>query len=264
MLNIVDRIVGLLDSDSCLDDDTILRICAFHKHQLSRIYLPDLFRQAGRSTEQFLHAFECLLSLPIDCFDQAPINHLLPPRPLFTQPTFDEWDDIDFETVGIVKRLINQNHFPVIIDPNNLDTLVHDFVIGIMPHAPHCAARLGHTQFERLLAPSVDRVIAQCLSRTGFFSRFVTAMFDHNFKASEFFFQLIIRCEDVPENDVDDVEIEDLITVQRRVPNFLEEGWQDAMEFLFVKGKDVVSDDTHYRTRQMMLSFGANVNSRRG
>ncbi|KAK2940504.1 hypothetical protein BLNAU_24591 [Blattamonas nauphoetae] len=44
------------------DDDTILRICTFIRMQLSRVYLPDLFRKAGRSNEQYLHAFESLLS----------------------------------------------------------------------------------------------------------------------------------------------------------------------------------------------------------
>ncbi|KAK2961979.1 hypothetical protein BLNAU_3035 [Blattamonas nauphoetae] len=59
IMNIVDRIVALLESDSPLSDDTILRICAFHEMKLQSVYLPDLFRKAGRSTEQYFHAFEC-------------------------------------------------------------------------------------------------------------------------------------------------------------------------------------------------------------
>ncbi|KAK2955333.1 hypothetical protein BLNAU_9724 [Blattamonas nauphoetae] len=39
ILNVVDRIVALLDSDSPIDDDTILRICAFNTNQLKSLYL---------------------------------------------------------------------------------------------------------------------------------------------------------------------------------------------------------------------------------
>ncbi|KAK2950839.1 hypothetical protein BLNAU_14257 [Blattamonas nauphoetae] len=291
VINIVDRIVALLESDSCLDDDTILRICAFHKHQRQYVHLPDLFRKAGRSIEQYFHAFECLLSLPIDYFDRSPVNYLLTSR-WDTKPTFDEWDDVDFERVGIVKRVISQNTLPVDSDSNPLNKLLLPFVFEIIPLAPHCAARLCQSQLDRLLAPSVDvlcayfirppdgswreskkrkelfvklcqycdqRVTSHCLKRTGFFSRFVTAMFDHNFKASEFFFKLIIA-----HGLSNKLEIEDLITVQRRVPNFLEEGWQDAMESLFVHGKDVANIHTPYKIKPMMRFFGGNVSCSHG
>ncbi|KAK2956775.1 hypothetical protein BLNAU_8228 [Blattamonas nauphoetae] len=162
MLNVVDRIVALLDSDSPLDDDTILRICAFHQHQLSRIYLPDLFRKAGRTTEQYLHAFECLLSLPIDYFDRAPINHLLPPQPLSLQPIFDEWDGVDLESFGIVKRLIDQSQLSVASNSMEHNKCLLDLVIRNLPQLRrHCAARLSQSQSERLFAPSVD-VLRHC------------------------------------------------------------------------------------------------------
>ncbi|KAK2958372.1 hypothetical protein BLNAU_6642 [Blattamonas nauphoetae] len=284
IIDIVDRIVTLLESDSCLDDDTILRICAFHKHQLSRNHLPELFRNAGRSTEQYFHALECLLSLPIDYFDRAPINYLFTTR-WVKEPTLDEWDDVDFERVGIVKRLISQNHLSAASDPHRLNELLFHFVFEIMPHAHHCAARLCQSQLDRLLAPSVDvfsnyfiqlhsftwqqcenrkeqfvgvcelcdqRVISQCLSRNGFFSRFVTALFDHTFEASEFFFRLIFDHDIYPK-----LTIEDQNTIQRTFPHFLEEGWQDALEFVYVK-KAVVPRDPQYGSSQMLLFFGAN------
>ncbi|KAK2945661.1 hypothetical protein BLNAU_19395 [Blattamonas nauphoetae] len=219
IIDVIDRIVALLKSDSCLDDDTILRICAFHKHQLSRIHLPDLFGKAGRSTEQYLHAFECLLSLPIDYFDRAPINYLLTTRRV-RQPTFDEWDDVDFERVGIVKRLISQNNLPIASNSKEKYKCLLNLVIRNQPQIRHlCAARLCQTQLDRLLAPSVDvlcqflihppdsvfreheervklfvgvcklcdqRVIAQGFSRTGFFSHFVTGLLDADYKAGEF------------------------------------------------------------------------------
>ncbi|KAK2943434.1 hypothetical protein BLNAU_21617 [Blattamonas nauphoetae] len=97
ILNIVDRIVALLTSDSSLDDDTILRICVFCKRSFGCDYLPEVFRKAGRSTEQYLHALESLLSLHVEFYDHAPIKNLLCPRHNTLQPTFDEWDDVDLD-----------------------------------------------------------------------------------------------------------------------------------------------------------------------
>ncbi|KAK2941211.1 hypothetical protein BLNAU_23879 [Blattamonas nauphoetae] len=52
-----------------MDESAIVVITTIHPHirtclsmQLSRVYLPDLFRKAGRSNEQYLHAFESLSS----------------------------------------------------------------------------------------------------------------------------------------------------------------------------------------------------------
>ncbi|KAK2954814.1 hypothetical protein BLNAU_10299 [Blattamonas nauphoetae] len=108
---IVDRIVALMESDSPIDDDTILRILAFHKHQLGSIYLPEIFRQAGRTTEQYFHAVECLLSLRVDYLHQVPLNYLISTRRNALQPTFDEWDEVDLETIRrIVPTSLEEAH----------------------------------------------------------------------------------------------------------------------------------------------------------
>ncbi|KAK2943996.1 hypothetical protein BLNAU_21085 [Blattamonas nauphoetae] len=309
LINIVDRIVVLLESYSCLDDDTILRICAFLKHKLHYVHLSTLFRKAGRSTEQYLHAIECLLSLPIDYLDRAPINELLSTRSLSIQPTSDEWDDIHLETVGIVKRMIDRNQLSVASNSKQFIKLLRHFVIRILPQSRSSAARLCQSQFERLFAPSVDilgqffihppnseegdedrrvtfyeqtrtserdqrdvradpfmdvcklctqRVIARCLNRTGFFSRFVTALFDLNFKACAFIFEMIVDRQTYPEMDVDDLR-----TIRRTIPNLLEEGWEDVLEFVYVK-KAVVTRRSQIKSSQMMLFFGANIDGLRG
>ncbi|KAK2946158.1 hypothetical protein BLNAU_18902 [Blattamonas nauphoetae] len=290
IIDIVDRIVALLKSESPLDDDTILRICAFHEHQLSHIYLPDLFRKAGRSTEQFFHAFECLLSLPIDHFDRSPINSLLTTQ-WIDKPTLDEWDDVDFERVGVVKRMISQNSLSVASKSKAFITLIVDYIIGRLPQIHHCAARLRQGPFNRLLAPSIDflcqffihppnstfresdqrmeqfvgvcklcdqSVIAQCFSRTGFFSRFVTGLFDDNCRGTVSCFKTIINCESSP-----DISIEDIIAIQGRISNFVEEGLLDALEFLIMKqrfnsftARDIAS--------KMMKFCGANFKGLRG
>ncbi|KAK2959758.1 hypothetical protein BLNAU_5247 [Blattamonas nauphoetae] len=285
IIDIVDRIVALLESDSCLDDDINLRICAFHKHQLSRIHLPNLFRQAGRSTEPFFHAFECLLSLPIDYFDQAPINHLISNRWLGEQ-TFNEWDDVDLEKFAVVKRMITLDY----LSEAFIKHIVED-IVQRQWQIRHCASRLSQSQFERLIAPSVDflsqffihppnstwresqerkqqfvdvcklcdkRMIARSFSRTGFFSRFVTALFDNDCSGTVSCFQTIIDRSDSPE-----ISIEDIIAIQRRISNFVEEGLQDASEFLFVK-KYVASYTAHDMVEQMMKFYGANFNGLRG
>ncbi|KAK2959700.1 hypothetical protein BLNAU_5189 [Blattamonas nauphoetae] len=226
IIDIVDRIVALLESDSCLDDDTILRICAFRKHQLSGIYLTDLFRKAGRSTEQYLHAFEFLLSLPIDFAN---------------------------DSKAFIKLLLH-------------------FVLGIMPRAHLCAVRLCQSQLDRLLAPSVDflcqffihppyktrrkvRNPKPSSSVTGFFSRFVTALFDNDCDQIVSCFEAIIRCDKIP-----DFDMKRRKAIRDSIPNFVEEGLQDASEFLFVK-KYVASDTAHDITKQMMEVCGANFNS---
>ncbi|KAK2958334.1 hypothetical protein BLNAU_6604 [Blattamonas nauphoetae] len=310
IINVVDRIVTLLESDSCLDDDTILRICAFHKHKLHYVRLSDLFRKAGRSTEQYFHALECLLSLPINYLDRSPINYLLSSRSLSIHPTSDEWDDIHLETVGIVKRMIDQNQLSVASNSKQFDQFLRNFVFEILPQSRSSAARLRQSQFERLFAPSVDilgqffihppnskegheerRVnfyehtrtfdrdqrdvrakmflsvcklctqpaIARCLNRTGFFSRFVTAMFDLNFDACDFIFKMIVDRQIYPEFDVDDQN-----TIRRTIPNLLEEGWQDVLEFVYVKKAVVATIHIPSKIKPMMRFFGGNVSGPHG
>ncbi|KAK2956159.1 hypothetical protein BLNAU_8939 [Blattamonas nauphoetae] len=292
ILNIVDKIVALLDGNSLLSDDTVLRISAFCRLQLKSIYLPELFRTAGRTPEHFFHAFESLLSLPIALFEEAPIKHLLSTRPYSLQPTYDEWDDVDFERVGIVRQIINRNNLAVIFEKDKLNWHVIHFVSKILPQARHSAARLHQYKLERLLAPAIDilvdfllqtpnvrkqdsslfyegedqekvfidisklceqRVLSLCLSRIGFFSRFVAALIDNNFNASVYFLQMIVDREKRSHLDIDNQN-----AIRRTIPYYLEEGWQDALEFIFVQRMDANSFDAQNKTTWMMLCFGAN------
>ncbi|KAK2945852.1 hypothetical protein BLNAU_19220 [Blattamonas nauphoetae] len=285
-VNVVDRIVALLDSDSCLDDDTILQICTFIRIQLSRVYLPDLFRNAGRSTEQYFHAFESLLSLHIEFVKGAPIIFLLTTRP-DKEPTLDEWDDVDLERVGIVKRMIDQNQLSMIYESKLFEYSILDFGIQSLPQARHSAARLSQPQLERLLAPSVDslskyfiqlrdfepyeekrseeafvtvchlcnqRVVAQCVSRIGFFSRVVNDMFSDNPNTSNIFFNMI-----TDRGFYYEMTREDRKAVRSTIPYFLEEGWQDALDFMFGKKKDIKHRYAKFLTIWRMQFLGANL-----
>ncbi|KAK2952245.1 hypothetical protein BLNAU_12804 [Blattamonas nauphoetae] len=285
IISIVDRIVALLDRDLCLDDDTILRIFAFHKKTLSRVYLPDLFRQAGRSTEQYFHALESLLTLHVNCSPRTPIGCLLSTRPDEYQGTLDEWDDVDLETGLILMRVINQSSISLTPD-SPLDSIIRSFAIHCLPQIHHCATRLLQPQLERLIFPSIDilgkyfvqprryekqnaelqettfidvcrlcdqRVIARCASRTGFFSRLVADLLKDDFDARESLFFVIV---DGGWNTY--VRPEDQKPIRKTVPHFLEEGWQDALETIFVK-EEFNSSVSKYLTRRTMEFFGTNL-----
>ncbi|KAK2943912.1 hypothetical protein BLNAU_21167 [Blattamonas nauphoetae] len=286
IMNIVDRIVALLASDSPLDDDTILRICVFCKRSFYDLYLPELFRKVGRSTDQYLHALESLLSLHLAYLHRAPFNYLLSTQ-WNKKPTLDEWDDVDLESVGIVMQMINQNNLSF----KHASSRLLDCVIHILPQARHCATRLSLSQLDSLLAPSIgivsrffmqphdfekeqrwkkkniffdfcelcdERVVAQCFSRTGFFSRIVTRLFNHQSNTDEYLLNMFIDHEMYSCRPIEDQK-----TIRRTIPNFLGEGWQDALELIFVTGKDIDRADTKRATKRMMQFFGANVDDQK-
>ncbi|KAK2957287.1 hypothetical protein BLNAU_7665 [Blattamonas nauphoetae] len=278
MLKIVDRIVALSESDSPIDDDTTLRISSFHKDQLKSVYLPNLFRKAGRSAEQYFHAFQSLLSLHHDCFDLCPINSLLRPKPTTLQPRFDEWDSIDLETVGVAIRTINDGHLCF----KHADWHLHNFALKVLPQISNCATQMDQRQLDRLLTASVDvlikhnflhksttwrelrdrdevflkvcrlcsqRVVALYLGRVGFFSHFVRGLF---IDGPSF------ECEHVLELLIQHVRFSSYERVERKISrssilSLLEEGWQDVLDFLFVKNQYSIKIVVHF--------LGANVNS---
>ncbi|KAK2959840.1 hypothetical protein BLNAU_5329 [Blattamonas nauphoetae] len=290
IIDIVYRVVALLESDSCLDDDTILRICAFQKYQLSRVHLPDLFRKAGRSSAQYIHTLESLLSLPIDCLYLSPISSLLHRKPKELQPTFDEWDDVDFETVGFVMRSIEDHHILSSDHSSDLNLSLFFFVTHIVPQIAPCATRLNQSQLERLIAPTIDilcehyfqrdssgyvdkerresvfneinnmceqHMITRCLSGVGFFSRLVSGLLDD---------RTSLPCESCLDifstHRVRLCERAEMKHHRRTIPHFLEEGLQDALEFMLVrkKGEDTLNCPVAYFSG-MMRFFGANIRS---
>ncbi|KAK2961908.1 hypothetical protein BLNAU_2964 [Blattamonas nauphoetae] len=286
VMNVVDRIVALLESDSPIDDDTILRICAFHSNQLKSVYLPELFRQAGRSTEQCFHAFNSLLSLPTDSFQLSPIKCLLNQKPPTLQPTFDEWDDVDLATVGVVLPTIDEKRLSF----NSASLQLLQFAGDVLPELLYCAYRLTPSQLERLLTPSIgilfnffiqqlpsnhnfikdrakvfaklsrlseQRVIAKCLSRIGFFSRMVCGLLDDDlFFEYQYGLRIFLN---QPRYSSD--ERPEWKTVQRSVHHFLEEGWQDVLDLLFVRKNDTTLAIHRIKHAKDMMQFlGANFN----
>ncbi|KAK2955347.1 hypothetical protein BLNAU_9740 [Blattamonas nauphoetae] len=285
IINVVDRIVALIESDSPISDDTILRICAFHTNQLKSIYLPELFRKAGRSTEQCFHAFECLLSLPFVHIDHRHINYLLNQKPKTQQPTLDEWDDVDLTTVGMVMLTIDEEH---IFFKHHLSKII-TFAVDVLPQLSHCATRLSVSQLERLLTPSIDllrkvyfhrflpmyderhqcetgfihlcrlceqRVIAECLSRMGFFSRLVSGIVDDS---SSFNSKCVIDIF-IRQKRYSGTAGTDKKTLRRIRRHFLEEGLQDVLDFLLVRKKDSFNIFNRIEHGMgMMPFFGANL-----
>ncbi|KAK2950276.1 hypothetical protein BLNAU_14768 [Blattamonas nauphoetae] len=287
IMNVVDRIVALLESDTPLDDDTILRMCTFHTNQLKSVYLPELFRKAGRTTEQYFHAFKCLISLPFDYFTLCPIKTLLTPKPNPIQPTLDEWDDVDLATVGVVMPTIHEDRLSF----NSASSQLLQFVDDVLPQISSCVTRLNLLQLERLLTPSndvifkfsiqqysstpkfqrdretvfielsrlcVQRIIAQCLSRIGFFSRMVCGLLDANpFNDCSDILDIFLR-----QARYSDSEWIEKKPLRSRAYHFLEEGWQDVLEFLFVRKQGSFKLYLRMERIKIMIQIhGANINS---
>ncbi|KAK2962053.1 hypothetical protein BLNAU_3109 [Blattamonas nauphoetae] len=285
IMNVVDRIVALLDSDSPLDDDTILRIATFHLTKLKSVYLPELYRKAGRSTEQYFHALNSLLSVSLDNFQLCPIKCLLTPKPSSLQPTLNEWDDVDLATVGIVLPTIHKTH----ISFDSASSQLLNFAEEILSQMSHCASRLTLSQLERLITPSINIitkllfypcssniyyngrrvtvfpelsrlcekcVIAQCLTRIGFFSHIVSGLLDD---------ALFIGCTDVIDIFLHQARYSDYGRAHRKmfrsaIPNFLEEGLQDAVDIVLVKTRISVPVSNAIEHLKAMMNFhGTNL-----
>ncbi|KAK2944972.1 hypothetical protein BLNAU_20090 [Blattamonas nauphoetae] len=289
ILNVVDRIVGLLESDSCLDDDTILRIYTFHTNQLKSVYLPELFRKAGRTSKQYFHTFQSLLSLPIDYFSLHPINSLLCPKPHDLQPTFDEWDDVDLATVGVVMQAIRDNRLTFKRLSSQFTQHLLDFIEHALHQVHYSAARLRQFQLEQLITPSIDilnksffgqdnfpfqrgkdrdekiidvcrlcdqHAIARCLSSVGYFSRMVGGVLDYSL-FNPFKYGLDVFIDQASDFGNERAERTKL---RRTIPLFLEEGWQDAVEFVLVKKDLNVYHNTQIAWFKKMTQFhGANI-----
>ncbi|KAK2962029.1 hypothetical protein BLNAU_3085 [Blattamonas nauphoetae] len=283
IMNVADRIVALIESDSPISDDTILRICAFHTNQLKSVYLPELFRKAGRSTEQYFHALNSLISVTLDHRNLLPVNFLLTSRPPTLPPTFDEWDDVDLSTVGVVMPTNHENRLS--FEPPSSQHL--DFVAEILPRISHCTSRLTLTQLDQLLTPSIDvvskvyllkpstkstlrnsrediflkisrlceqHVIAQCLSRIGFFSRIVGGLLDdRTFNASKCFINIFLR-----QTRSSGDERAEKKMLRRRASHFIDEGCQDIVEFIFVTKTNQDRFNSQVSRIMEMLNYGLN------
>ncbi|KAK2956951.1 hypothetical protein BLNAU_8026 [Blattamonas nauphoetae] len=286
---VVDRIVGLLDSSCSLDDSTILRMCVFFKRHNTRS-LQLAFRNTGRTKEEYFHAFESFLSLHVESFQQAPISSLLSSRPDDHEPTLDEWDEADLETVPVIVRMKIQNKLSIDTDSENCDTLFVNFVLGSLQQARHCATRLSRTQIERLIAPSVvclneyfqhssfnpnssqwedefkricsacdQPVVARAISSTGIFTRIVNhvilcKVFSWSMKT------LVKPINDVKEGKVD--KTTERMWRRGGFPTIREEGLEDAIEFILCREIHSKYDDsTINETRCILQYFGANCRS---
>ncbi|KAK2956985.1 hypothetical protein BLNAU_8060 [Blattamonas nauphoetae] len=289
-MDVVDRIVGLLDRDCSLDDSTILRMCVFiTRHNTRNLQLA--FRNTGRTKEQYLHALESFLSLHIESFQHAPIRSLLSSRPDDHEPTLDEWDEADLETVPIVMRMRNQNQLSIDADSKDFGNLVLQFIIGSLQQARHCATRLTQTQLERLIAPSIDcldeyfrqlfspdtvdvtwmkpvkhiclvcdqPLVARAISKTGIFSRIVNGLTNSE--------KLLVSIEILvkPINDVTKGNVgrtTERMWRREGFPTIREEGLEDLAEFrLLMKPDEYYYEKIASRTRDIHLFFGVNIPS---
>ncbi|KAK2954137.1 hypothetical protein BLNAU_10954 [Blattamonas nauphoetae] len=288
-MDVVDRIVGLLDSDCSLDDDTILRMCVFIARHNSRS-LQLAFRNTGRTTEQYLHTIESFLSVHIESFDQAPIRSLLSSRPDDHEPTMDVWDEVDLEIVHIVVRMRKQNQLSIDIDCKEFQDFFINFVVRSLQHARHCAARLTRTQLDRLIAPSIDSLneyfkhrrltlysssgqwqkvfqgvcsvcyqpaLARAISKTGLFFRIVngiTKRFEVQWSMTNLMFLTHFMRSRKFDRETERMLRRGLFAAVR------EEGLEDLVEYrLLIKRDNSSYDEVEYQTQHILESFGTNL-----
>ncbi|KAK2959115.1 hypothetical protein BLNAU_5910 [Blattamonas nauphoetae] len=288
-MDVVERIVGLLDSDSSLDDSTILRMCVFIAGHNTRS-LQLAFRNTGRTKAQYLHVFESFLSLHIESFDNAPIRSLLSSRPDDHEPTLDEWDEADLETVPIVMQMKKLNQLSIDTNSEDFDTLILDFIVRSLQQARHCATRLTQTQLARLIAPSIEclneylqqqlhlfdaddeqwegvfkvicsvcdqPVAARAVSKTGLFFQIVNGLVDSS-EVEWSLTNLMFLINDMRKWKVD----HETERMWRRggFPAMREEGLEDLIEFRLLMEPDTGNhDEIENRTRCVLKSFGTNL-----
>ncbi|KAK2956953.1 hypothetical protein BLNAU_8028 [Blattamonas nauphoetae] len=290
-MDVVDRIAGLLDRDCSLDDSTIVRMCVFIAGHSTRS-LQLAFRNTGRTKEEYFHAFESFLSLHIESFDDTPIRNLLSPRPDDHEPTLDEWDEVDLETVPIVVRKRKQNQLSIDTDCKEFQDFFVNFVVRSLQQARHCATRLTRTQLESLIAPSIEclneyfklyrmtfsmfrdqwqevfqgvcsacdqPVVARAISKTGIFSRLVNGLTNSE-KIYKSIGTLVKPINDVKEGKVD--KTTERMWRRGGFPTIREEGLEDAIDFILCrKTYSRYSDSTINETRCILRYFGANSKS---
>ncbi|KAK2956964.1 hypothetical protein BLNAU_8039 [Blattamonas nauphoetae] len=283
-MDVVDRIVGLLDRDCSLDDSTIVRMRVFIAvHNTRSLQLA--FRSSGRTKEEYLHAFESFLSLHIESFENSPIRSLLSPRHDDLEPTLDEWDEADLETVPVIVRMKKETKLS-----QNCDTLIINFVLANLQQARHCATRLTRTQLERLIAPSIDffskhfqcapfnphssqwedefkricsvcdqPVVARAISKTGLFSRIVNGLTNSE-KMYKSIGTLVKPINDVKEGKID--KTTERMWRRGGFPTIREEGLEDAIEFtLCRKTHSIYHNSTRDEARCILRYFGVNCRS---
>ncbi|KAK2952619.1 hypothetical protein BLNAU_12447 [Blattamonas nauphoetae] len=91
-IEVIDRTVAHLNSNTSLTDDIILRICAFFR-QSKKMNFGTIFKRLGRTKEQYVATLKTLLSLPLDILNQAPVNYLLKGRRSIEVLLDDKWED---------------------------------------------------------------------------------------------------------------------------------------------------------------------------
>ncbi|KAK2954211.1 hypothetical protein BLNAU_10866 [Blattamonas nauphoetae] len=162
-IGVVDRIVALLTSDCSVDDDSIHRIYEFYESQLNSTYLPEIFRKAGRTTEQYFFALNSLLSLPTRFLFISPILCLMRAKPMQLPPSNDEWDDVDLDAIRVVVRNLREMPLSSTETSSHLNQQLLFFARGILRQISNSATRLNFSQLERLITPSITILSNYCI-----------------------------------------------------------------------------------------------------
>ncbi|KAK2947017.1 hypothetical protein BLNAU_18019 [Blattamonas nauphoetae] len=118
-----------------------------------------------------------------------PIKFLLSSHSVELPPTFDEWDEVNLETVTIVMRMKTENKFAFDTNSEKFGDLILGFALSSLKQTRHCATRLTRAQLEHLIAPSID-----CINT--FFQHPRTQCTDWNWRFDKVFKSICSICDE--------------------------------------------------------------------
>ncbi|KAK2940028.1 hypothetical protein BLNAU_25060 [Blattamonas nauphoetae] len=275
---IVDRIVAHIDSSTFLDDDTLLRIFVFIKHQLRSTRLPELFRKTGRTKDQYFKALESCLSLGLDSLlfrkdknIEPPVFKLFLSWHDYDSPRQGDWQDIYFETIPILMRVLELDRHPCSRNSKRHNCRLKFVIVNRIQYATPSVVQVSRTRHERSMDPSEKYVmtyfsgqhtttikelvqwtdnlltiytdcehlaIARVFCKLGFFIQIVNGIWINDDSSSSYYFLFGF-------NRAYGERVQN--RAQKREWNhggklcLDEEGWEDAMEFVLIPKKKRIS-----------------------
>ncbi|KAK2944110.1 hypothetical protein BLNAU_20942 [Blattamonas nauphoetae] len=272
---IVDRIVAHIDSSTFLDDDTLLRIFVFIKHQLRSTRLPELFRKTGRTKDQYFKALESCLSLGLDSLlshkgqnISTPVFKLFLSWHDYDSPRQGEWKGIYFETIPILMRILGLDQHPCSRNSKghnyslNTDQVSRTEHEQSIDHSEKYVMSYFYGQHSETIKDFVlwKDTIARVFCKLGFFIQIVNGLMIHDdsSRSLDFLYAFNRAYGERVQN-----------TAQKREWDHGgklcvdEEGWEDAMEFVLIpKEKRMTRMYGRMITEQVYVNMsicGANV-----
>ncbi|KAK2940111.1 hypothetical protein BLNAU_24981 [Blattamonas nauphoetae] len=256
---IVDRIVAHIDSSTSTR-------------------LPELFRKTGRTKDQYFKALESCLSLGLDSLlfrkdknIEPPVFKLFLSWHDYDSPRQGDWQDIYFETIPILMRVLELDRHPCSRNSKRHNCRLKFVIVNRIQYATPSVVQVSRTRHERSMDPSEKYVmtyfsgqhtttikelvqwtdnlltiytdcehlaIARVFCKLGFFIQIVNGIWINDDSSSSYYFLFGF-------NRAYGERVQN--RAQKREWNhggklcLDEEGWEDAMEFVLIPKKKRIS-----------------------